>query len=229
MAFAQKINTHTDHRGNEIRNVSLEKLAALPTAPFGAGQVVQVGADIFYGNTASSWMKLVKLSDLTARPRHVGAIDASSGTIPLVVAADTDGTTNWNTGDFGMISVSGTLSPAPLSGNAVVQAGDMVFMTGATATGNASFIVVESNLAQPMSLLGGFTDIAATDWTGAAGAWTVTKTTAASSNVPYGVTFINATTNQAESFDTELTAGSIKVNCTNALAPTVAYKIRAGV
>jgi hypothetical protein len=74
-----------------------------------------------------------------------------------------------------------------------------------------------------------FADIVTTDWTGAAGAWTCTKTTTVSNNIPFGVTFINASNNQGELFDVELAANTVKINSSNVVKPAATYKIRAGI
>jgi hypothetical protein len=224
------VNTNMNYRGNEIRQVSLEKIAALPTSPLVQGQILQVGAKIYYGDTASSWKQLVTLQDLTAKPRHVGGLNLSTGTISLVTPnADTDSTTNWNIGDFGIVVTGGVLSPAPGGGNKTVQPGDMVFMVANTAATNADFIIIESNQAQPASLTPNFADILTTDWTGAAGAWTCTKTTTVSNNIPFGVAIINSSNNQIELFDVELTASTVKINSSNVVKPSATYKIRAGI
>ena len=150
------IHVNTNHNQQEIRNFSLEKLAADPT---GAG----LYADRLWFNTADRRIKhydgiavktLAHLEDIAKRLRLLGTSPFTGGIIPVAApVADTDGTTTIEAGDYFIASTAVVLSPAPAQGDPSVESGDMAIALVDNPATNADWAIIQVNIALPTGLV----------------------------------------------------------------------------
>lgn len=223
------IRVHQNHNGNEIRSVSFEKVAALPAVPMTQGQFLQVvgpvNAGLWYASTPTDWVRVITGVELNLRPRFVGAVDVSSGIIPLITPnADlVDGSTNWDSGDTAVVSVAGVLVPAPSYGSANVSVGDqIVCISAGVPGGNADFMVIETNAgtAPPSSFS---TIVLPTDWVGGPGAWEVPVALPGSGDLAKTVFTTDVANNVEVFFGVERAAGVVKLTATTVVSPPSKY------
>ena len=142
MAEVIDVVNHLNLDENEVRNVSLEKLAADPS-----------GAGLFEGriwlNTTDGVIKLYRsgeikilafLSDVLDRGAFVGAHDASTG-IPTTGSGEGGAI---EAGDTWTISVAGTI--VGILGDDELSVGDILIATADGANSAAQFVGVQRNL-----------------------------------------------------------------------------------
>jgi len=118
--MADKVfHTNANGMGNELRDWSVEKLAATPSALY-AGRFWQNTTDnsLYYSPDGTVVVRLSTLNDVETRTRFVGVLNLATGAIPLITPiADINAETSWDAGDFGCVDVGGTLAPIPGFGN----------------------------------------------------------------------------------------------------------------
>lgn len=228
----QQVYVHANMNGNEIRNVSLEKLAAHPIgAALYAGRFWELTSNggVYYSPDGVAVLQLLTGVEVESRARFVGALDLSAGTVPLATTLvdSLNGETTWDAGDKGVVTVAGVLVPAPAGGNADVQVGDIVMAIVDNPSSNADFVVIESNLPTNMvTAIPPFT-VGAADWIGAPGAWIATKPLASATEQIVAYSVRDAATNEVAQFGVVLSAGSITLQASTVLAPTGTYIIEA--
>ena len=148
--MADKVfHTNASGMGNELRDWSVEKLAATPSALY-AGRFWQNTTDnsLYYSPDGAVVVRLSTLNDVETRTRFVGVLNLATGSIPLITPiADINAETSWDAGDFGCVGVGGTLAPIPGFGNETAAVGDLVICIQNNPTGNSAFMIVERNQA----------------------------------------------------------------------------------
>ena len=137
--FNKEIYTHLIGHGNELRDWSVEKLAADPTgADLYEGRFWEQGGAVkFFDGT--NVKILATLEDLTAIGTFQGAFDASAG----VPTTTIDGSPI-AAGDFWRVGTPGTI--AGIGGDDVLKIGDVVFAIADGASAPAQFDGVQANL-----------------------------------------------------------------------------------
>lgn len=147
--MTQQVYTNFDMNGNEIKNVSLEKLVADPT-----------GGDLYEGRIWENitehkykWYDGVKVRILISEEevqnlinqigQSQGGFDASPGLLPTV-ANLIDGDTQIRRGDYWDITVAGTI--AGIGGDDVLDIGDILKFVGTNPTNAAHWLGIQRNL-----------------------------------------------------------------------------------
>jgi len=220
-------HTHSNGRGNELRNWSLEKLAVDPAgAALFAGYFWQNTADgqIKYSPDGIAVVALATIDNVEDRARFVGGVSAATGTVPLVTPlVDINAETTWDAGDFGRVTVGGTLVPAPAGGNATVQPGDIIMAIVDNPTTNADFVVIESNMPQNLALTETFA-VAAADFVAAGAQFEATKLFSSATEELVSFFVKNTATGEEEVFGVRGATGSITLIAN--VAPTASYILR---
>lgn len=139
----ENIYKHLDGQGNELRNWSLEKLAADPT-----------GGDLYQGrewyNTTDNVIRyydgtniqtVATLEELTKIGTFQGVHDASGGAVPSTTL---DGSAIV-AGDFWRVSVAGTI--VGIGGDDALEVGDLIYALADGASTAADFTAVQVNAA----------------------------------------------------------------------------------
>lgn len=226
----RQIYAHTNHNLTEIRRVAIEQLTALPATPEVAGRIVQVGNTLYYGLNAATWQSLQAAIDPL---RFVGGLDVSTGSVPLVTPlADPAGGNAWQAGDYGIVTVAGTLAPAPNSGNVDVEVGDMLVCISAPAAGNGNFAVIERNPIPATGVpVGENISFGPADWypTGNPNEWEV-KLGLAVIKLPYSAQAVNVTSATQplfiDNFATKFDVGVVFLQAHGPAAPADKYECR---
>lgn len=145
-----QIYTHRDHNAQEIRNFSVEKLAADPSGlGLYEGRLWQNTTDARYKAYIGGAIRVLAYkSDLETFGALVGTHDASGGSLPTVGSGDAGVIRQ---GDYWIISVAGTL--AGISGETVVAPGDMLFSSTDAPALASDWYAVQTNLDLPANLL----------------------------------------------------------------------------
>ena len=135
----QKIYTHLDGNKNELRNWSIEKLAADPTgADLYAGRFWENAGTIKYFD-GTAVKTVATLAGLTSIGTFQGAFDASNG-IPTTTL---DGSPIV-AGDYWRVGTAGVIAGIGADDN--LEIGDVVFATAAAAAAAADFTAVQANM-----------------------------------------------------------------------------------
>lgn len=147
--MTQGVYTNFDMNGNEIRNVSLEKLATDPS-----------GVDLFEGRIWENitehkykWYDGVKIRVILSEEeiqnlinqigQAQGGYDASSGLLPTVSNL-IDGDTAIRRGDYWDITVAGTI--AGIGGDDVLDVGDVLKFVGTNPATPGHWLGIQRNL-----------------------------------------------------------------------------------
>jgi hypothetical protein len=157
----KNIYVHLDHHGQEIQNVSLEKLttvaiAALAGADLYDGRIVydtDKNQMVTYNGTV--WQAIANSSDLNKFGAQIGALDATGGfpdgttagqigsgvdelDVPLTTVASIQ------TGDTWIITTAGII--AGIAGNDTLDVGDLLMATADGAAVAADFVGIQMNV-----------------------------------------------------------------------------------
>lgn len=133
---------HANFNGQEIQNVSIEKLAADPTG----GDLYQ--GRVWYNTTdnvsryydGTSVQTFATLEDITSIGTFQGVHDASGGAVP----STTIDSSTIVAGDYWRVSVAGTI--VGIGGDDVLEVGDLIFAITDGASTAANFTAIQANL-----------------------------------------------------------------------------------
>lgn len=145
--MAKFVHTDLNMDGNELRNVSFEKLASDPVSPV-AGQYwfnTTSGKAKFYDGAVTHIIadEAYVQSQIQQIGQSQGAFDASPGLLPTVVDL-IDGDTVIRRGDYWDISVAGTI--AGIGGADELSIGDVLKFVGTNPATPAHWIGIQRNI-----------------------------------------------------------------------------------
>lgn len=145
--MAKIVHTDLNMDGNELRNVSFEKLASDPVSPV-AGQYwynTTSGKAKFYDGATTHIIadEAYVQSQIQQIGQSQGAFDASPGLLPTVVNL-IDGDTVIRRGDYWDISVAGTI--AGIGGADELAIGDVLKFVGTNPATPAHWIGIQRNI-----------------------------------------------------------------------------------
>lgn len=146
----KKTYVHQDFSQQEIRNASLEKLAAHPTGPdLYEGRFWQLTTDDhLYHYSGGIIRQIANIDDLNKYGALIGGHDASLGAVPTQgsgVAEVGSPDLSIEAGDSWRITTAGTI-PGLASGDAELEVGDLLIALIDNASTAADFMAVQLNL-----------------------------------------------------------------------------------